>query len=227
MIDIGSMAAVASSLKAAGDITKAAIGLRDAQALQAKIIELQGVILSAQSSALSAQASQFALLERVRELEKEIASLKAWESEKAHYELREISPGGFAYALKPQAQTGEPPHWLCAACYQRSHKAILQDSGRTPKNDESIYKCPDCKSTILVHWSQHPGKDQPASKAPPSEPCPLCEQPMKRTKVEPDPQFAFAGLQQHTLECSCGHTEKRQFDPNGRTTGSGAARSRW
>ena len=51
MIDISSIAAVASSLKTAGDITKTAIGLRDAQALQAKIIELNHVIIAAPSPA--------------------------------------------------------------------------------------------------------------------------------------------------------------------------------
>jgi hypothetical protein len=50
MVDVSAIAGVMSSLKVAGDITKAAVGLRDAQALQSKVIELQGVILSAQSA---------------------------------------------------------------------------------------------------------------------------------------------------------------------------------
>ena len=220
MVDLMAIAGLVSSLKAATDISKTMVGLRDAAMIQSKVIELQGVILAAQQSALSAQSDQFAMLERVRELEKQIAQLEAWDAEKAHYELRELSPGAFAYVLKASAKTGEPPHWLCAACYQHSHKAILQDSGRTPKGRESIYKCPDCKNMVLVPWSLHPGKEQTVASAPPGEPCPLCGEPMKTTKVASDPKFAFAGLQRHTLTCACGHTEQRQVDPNNRIKGS-------
>ena len=46
-IDMGSIAALATSLQSAVEITKGMIGLRDATMIQVKIIELQGVILSA------------------------------------------------------------------------------------------------------------------------------------------------------------------------------------
>jgi hypothetical protein len=220
VVDVSAIAGLMSSLKAATDISKAMIDLRDGAMIQRKVIELQGVILAAQQSALSAQTDQFTMLERVRELEKEIARLRAWDAEKANYELKEISRGAFAYVLKPDAGAGEPPHWLCTSCYQKSHKAVLQYDGRTDKNDESIYKCPDCSSAVRVHWSRYPGKDQAETQAPPGEPCPLCGKPMKTKKVEPDPKFAFAGLQQHTLACECGHTEKRQVDPSNRTGGA-------
>jgi hypothetical protein len=135
VVDITAIAGLVSSLKAATDISKAMVGLRDGALIQSKVIELQGVILTAQQSALSAQSDQFAVLERVRELEKEIAHLKAWDTEKKKYELREVSPGAFAYVMKKSAKGGEPPHWLCAACYQRGNKFILQDHGLTPERD--------------------------------------------------------------------------------------------
>ena len=53
---------------------------------------------------------------------------------------------------------------------------------------------------------------KPAAKA--AEACPLCEAPMKVTRVEDDPVFGVMGLKEHTLSCTaCPHTETRQVDP--------------
>jgi rubrerythrin len=159
------------------------------------------------------------MLERVRELEAQIGRLKAWDAEKAHYDLKEVDSGAYAYVLKPTANTGEPPHWLCAACYN-DHKAILQDSGRNIKkkrDDQTVYKCPDCKNFILVSYTITPAKyaETHQPRRPPGPPCPICGEPMRTTAVNPDPEFKFAGLQRHTLKCdACGHTENRQVDPN-------------
>ena len=147
MIDIGSAAALVSSLKTAAEITKGIIGLRDASMIQDKVVELNGVILSAQSSALEANAAQFTLLDRVREIEEEIARMKAWDAEKQKYELKQIHTGAFAHVLKPQASGGEPPHWLCTTCYQNYRKSILQAQGRASDDDSiELYGCPTCKN---------------------------------------------------------------------------------
>jgi hypothetical protein len=74
----------------------------------------------------SAQSDQFALLERVHELEQQVTDLKAWEKEKQRYELKQLAPGAFCYALKADASGSEPPHRVCAACYQHGKKSILQ-----------------------------------------------------------------------------------------------------
>jgi hypothetical protein len=48
MVDVSAIAGAASALKGATDIAQALIGLRDAQAMQAKIMELNSKILEAQ-----------------------------------------------------------------------------------------------------------------------------------------------------------------------------------
>jgi hypothetical protein len=156
VVDMTAIAGLVSSLKAATDISKAMIGLRDTALVQGKVIELQGIILSAQQSALSAQSDQFTLLERVRDLETKLAELEAWDAEKDRYEMKDVCTGAFAYVVKPAADTGEPAHWLCASCYGRSHKAVLQQAGRV--SNEHLYQCPDSKSAIRVHWSLSPTK---------------------------------------------------------------------
>ena len=43
--------------------------------------------------------------------------------------------------------------------------------------------------------------------------CPICGEPMKTTSVQKDPLLGVAGVQQHRLQCVCGHTETRQVSP--------------
>jgi Zn finger protein HypA/HybF involved in hydrogenase expression len=126
------------------------VGLRDAAAFQGKLIEFQSKIIDANNAAFAAQDERAALLERIRELEKQVADFKAWETEKQRYELTALSHGAFAYALKKEAARGEPPHWICAACYSKGEKTILQCASN-PNLVQVRYKCPRCHSEILVH----------------------------------------------------------------------------
>ena len=48
----------------------------------------------------------------------------------------------------------------------------------------------------------------------PAKICPICEATMKVTQERPHPQFQFAGVKLHLLECpACGHKTDRMFDP--------------
>lgn len=145
MVDIASITAAVTGLKTAADIAKSMIGLKTESEIRAKVIELQSVILAAQSSALAANSDQFALLERARELEGELASVKAWESEKQRYKLRDFGGGTFAYVLDPERSEGEPPHRLCAACFHKEEKSILQFQYESGTSQDK-YLCTACKA---------------------------------------------------------------------------------
>jgi hypothetical protein len=158
---VGEIAAALTSLKAAGDIAKAMMDLRDASAFQGKAIELQRQILSAQESALAANAAQTTLVDRIRDLEQEIVHLKDWEGEKQRYHLQAIDRGAFAYLLKPGMEEGEPPHWLCANCFNRRQKSFLQFQGQDRKlhggrADTSTYGCVTCKASLKVSYLRNP-----------------------------------------------------------------------
>lgn len=135
-----------ASLKFAGDVAKSLLELKTLGDVQGKVIELQSAILSAQSSALSANAEQSAMVEEVRKLKEEIASVKAWESQKQRYKLTNPWSGGVAYALKEAMANGEPPHLLCTKCYEDGKKSILNPS--KDANGFEIFACPVCKSQI-------------------------------------------------------------------------------
>jgi rubrerythrin len=148
MPDMALIAGTMTSLKTAFDMSKTIIGIRDAAILNEKVIELQRVILAAQSDAMAAQAEQLTLLERVSGLEKQITDMKAWETEKQRYELKAATSTAFIYALKTNAGGTEPPHWLCAACYEKGVKSILSVYGSLGRND--IWKCPSCTATFSI-----------------------------------------------------------------------------
>jgi hypothetical protein len=97
MPDIGAIASAVSALNGAKDIAQAMIGLRDSAAFQAKLLEFQSKLIDANSATLAAQDERSSLLEQIRKLEKEVADLKAWDTEKQRYQLTEIGPAAFAY----------------------------------------------------------------------------------------------------------------------------------
>lgn len=145
MADMSAFSAAMASLRLAGDITKAMITLRDGQMIQAKVIELQAVILSAQQSALSAQSDQFALLEQIRNFEKQVADLEEWNTQKQRYTLMNVGDGVVAYALKPDANSSEPFHLLCAKCFHDHKRSFLQATQRLEMR-RRVHRCAECKT---------------------------------------------------------------------------------
>lgn len=104
---------------------------------------------------LAAHAAQAALLERVSNLEKELASFETWDAEKQRYELADYGEGTFAYRLKESMQNGEPPHRVCASCFQKNQKSILQNAGGTHSGREQLW-CPSCNSKYFFGQYKRP-----------------------------------------------------------------------
>jgi hypothetical protein len=67
-----------ASLKAAMDLAKALIGIRDEPIIRERVIDLQDKIVAARQS-------QLAALDQINALKKEVADLKAWDAEKEKY----------------------------------------------------------------------------------------------------------------------------------------------
>ena len=147
MIDAGSISSAIGSLKVAADITKGFLDLKEAAALQGKVIELQGAILSAQSSALTAQSDQMTLLEEIRSLKEKMAKLEAWEAEKERYELKDVGLGSLAFVVKESVRGSEPPHKICATCFQHRKKSILQPY---TEGYDRFLECPECKTALHI-----------------------------------------------------------------------------
>lgn len=149
MVDLLAIGQGLGALKAASDIAKTLVGLRDSAQLLEKSVELNRKILDAQGALTEARSEQTAMIEQIRTLEEEIARLKSWETEKQRYELKRYLPGVLFYTLKQEGAGGEPVHALCAKCYHDGKKAIVQRTGKTTARDPTHF-CPQCRTEYYV-----------------------------------------------------------------------------
>ncbi|MBR0703126.1 hypothetical protein JQ599_24710 [Bradyrhizobium diazoefficiens] len=136
------------AVKTAFDMAKALQSIHDTTARDRAVIDLQREILAAQEA-------QFSLVDRVRELEKEVAGLKAWEADKQRYKLVELAPHVVVYSLKPEMANGEPPHELCTACYAAGFKSLLKKETWNPGRCEMVV-CHGCGWYAYIHGMADP-----------------------------------------------------------------------
>jgi hypothetical protein len=122
------------------DMAKGLKDINDATIRNGAVIELQEKILTA-------RAEQMTLLERVSDLEKEVAKFKTWDADKKNYELKDVGMGSLAYVLKESMRGSETPHKICAACYDHGKRSILQPWN---KGMDLNLKCPECKTEIRI-----------------------------------------------------------------------------
>ena len=141
--------AAVTSIRAAYDLTKAMIALRDADLLADRARELNVLMLDVLEKGVSAREAQAAQLDEINLLKAEIMQLKAWDAEKERYELKKIGTGAVAYSLKPAMRGSEPPHWLCPNCYSQGKKAFLQSANRNERG-RALVTCNGCGTTVAV-----------------------------------------------------------------------------
>ncbi len=162
MTDAAIISAGFQSLKASIEIGKALLKMGISAEIKDRIREMNDGILAAQESALASQQHQSALIKQVGELEKQIAELETWNAEAETYKLTNVRapnhPMGmaFAYAPKEGTHTGEPPHFICANCYQERHKSILQEQTLYPGRAVGLV-CPRC--SVIVYKEGYPMPD--------------------------------------------------------------------
>lgn len=137
-----------TSLKAASELTQSLIKLRDTAKIGEISIELNGKIAAAQQLAIAAQGEQTALVREIDDLKKKIVEFENWTAEKERYQLHDFGGGTFGYLLKEGMENGEPAHRICANCYNKGHKSILQNSGDKYQGREK-YECPNCGTKVL------------------------------------------------------------------------------
>jgi hypothetical protein len=150
MPDMGAIAAALTSFQTAKNIAQAMIGLRDTTAFQSKLIEFQSAILDAQNSVFAANDERAALIEKISELEKQMAIFMEWNTQKQRYKMYSLAQFGasIAYILKPDATESEPFHCICAICYDNGKRSILQFAHGVLGSSEQILVCPICKSEV-------------------------------------------------------------------------------
>ncbi|MES0023138.1 MULTISPECIES: hypothetical protein [unclassified Mesorhizobium] len=126
-----------SALTTAYEMAKGLKNIDDRVKLNAAVIDLQETILTAQQATAGAR-------DTIRELEAIIASYENWDAIAERYQLRDFGGGTFAYDLRADQTNGEPQHRICANCYQKRQRSILQFLYRDSGQDH--YKCHSCSS---------------------------------------------------------------------------------
>lgn len=154
-MDMSAVASVATSLRAAGDMTKAMLDLRDEAKLREKVIELQGLILLAQGAALQVHASHSEAVDELRQLKSRLNELDAWKAVTSRYELKDFGSGTFAYALRPDSASDEPAHLACPRCFEEQARSTLHFIERSYANQD-LYRCLRCKTELALGAPQKP-----------------------------------------------------------------------
>jgi hypothetical protein len=135
------ISAAITSLRTTLDIAKMMVGLRDAEAFRAKSIELQETILQALNSGIEAREAYAKQLDQVRELETEIARLKACIAKR---DAETIEYRGYRYRKNA---SGKPSgRAYCPVCEAKDALFIQT----TPGNEAGRpLVCPNCKGKFF------------------------------------------------------------------------------
>lgn len=153
MVDMTAISGMMAAMKNMLDVGNAIVDAKGDIDRMGLVFEFQTKLLAVNTAALDAQTEQIRLQERIRELEKRIGELESWEKERERYDIKQVANGGFAYIMK-DPQEGETEIFLCANCFDRKEKSILQRTPIQPGgwgNGDTLYQCSRCKSKIYVN----------------------------------------------------------------------------
>jgi DNA-directed RNA polymerase subunit RPC12/RpoP len=156
---IGEIAAIVTATKGTLELLKAAKGSKDLKVNSAALEQASEHLLALQGVVMQAHIANLAQGQEIEDLKRQIMALQDWDAEAKTYQLAEVTPGVFAYALKPDQLTSEVPHYLCANCFQKRQKSILQLTMRL--HLMNTMDCHSCSSRITL--SSRPSSGGPVS----------------------------------------------------------------
>jgi regulator of replication initiation timing len=131
---IAEITSALQSAKVMNDLVQANRSFRNFNELSAAVYEINVKLMAAMTVAAT-------LMEENATLKKENEQLKNWDAEKEHYTLVKVKTGFLAYALKPEVETREPRHYLCANCFTKGEKGILQFERVSMQNRAYCLRC--------------------------------------------------------------------------------------
>ena len=152
---------IASISAAAGILTKlialtTALGRKVPAAVREQILALSGRILDIQKELFAAQQREIDLTDEKRGLEDKLRLMNDWNEEKKRYELKLVGDIAIVCTLRPQFQEGDPPHWLCANCFQDGKKSHLEAGIESLHFSQRRWSCPRCTSGVLIDFDLTP-----------------------------------------------------------------------
>lgn len=158
MEPVSTISAALSAARSTLDLAKSAIAARDDAKLAEVLKALNDEIIGAQNTSrdllgqMRAADEQInSLMDRERELHKELTELKTRATERTKYRHHEMSPGVFVLARNAETLDGgtvDPAHYLCQPCMDNeSKKVVLQ---REPKSGHQYLHCNACNARYFT-----------------------------------------------------------------------------
>lgn len=135
------IASALSAIENAKKLAKHIFDLSRAAERQEILVDFNKQILEAQRALFQVQAEHEELHKVKGELERKLVDKKNWKRQAARYELKELVPGIFVYAIKAGMEAGEPQHYICPHCFQKQQRQILS----LPGPGWTKYVCHECK----------------------------------------------------------------------------------
>ena len=154
---IAEITAGLGSLNAAMGLLKALNATANQATINQVKLDLQEHIFAAREALSAAREAQTASLDRIRQLEQQIVQFEDWERQKERYQLQDVGNGCMAYSLKAGMENGEPPHSICAQCYQARRKSILVPT-HIPVGRAEALQCHVCHSELVVQGTDLRGR---------------------------------------------------------------------
>lgn len=136
---LSGLAKIATDLFSANEATKR----------QALFNEFQKALGKSYADTLAHQQSSLALLDENRDLKQQVVDFKKWEAESQRYRLVNPGASGVVYALRESDRCVDPPHYICANCYQDGKKSHL--SARSSNVHGFQLVCNTCKAEISLN----------------------------------------------------------------------------
>ncbi|MEF9444408.1 hypothetical protein OWS73_21530 [Burkholderia sp. 1B3(2022)] len=156
-MDISLLSAAVTSITAAKELGKAAIGLRDFNELAATVTQLNDQILKAQDSLFMLQSELFREQQKYFEAEKKIRELEKLIEDREKLVLVEIGRGFRAYQIEGEGISADessptrpqPRNVFCQPCFDgKGLRSILQPS--LYMGSFTGYECRVCKERFLT-----------------------------------------------------------------------------
>ena len=148
------LATLGGLAKIAGDMAAA----KDEVERNKLLIEFQRVVIGANLQLATLQQENSSLKHAIEDLKREAVRKENWESESKRYVLHDAAQGLVVYALKQSMSNGEPPHYLCANCFNEDKKTVLYFSIKAGDKRAETLNCKACKTESPTGYSSgsHP-----------------------------------------------------------------------
>lgn len=143
LIPLATLLGVAiSAAKDATDIATNVKGLLDDTELDE--IAAKRLISELLNNLIKVQTEHIAMQRMIAAIEQEQRQAEQFQAEAVRYRAKRTEQGSFVYELQPAQANGEPIHCICAACYNKKIKSILQPVAH------NTFECGTCHGRVFM-----------------------------------------------------------------------------